>query len=192
MPAPDAARLPRIEAYYPPIDYRDAADVFRPYDDRFPHVAALVGQVIAESDATLVVEHVGSTAIPNCAGKGVIDLMIPYRDGQFEETLAVVQDLGFQIWRSRDPFPETRPVLIGSIQHDGTRFRLHLHLIPEADPEVINQRHFRETLRDNPALIEEYQASKLASLQANPADGTDYNLGKDVFIKRVMANAQAE
>lgn len=191
MPAPDAAALPRIEAY-PPIDYGNSAEVFQPYDERFPDVAALVIQLFAERDAPLVVEHVGSTAIPGCAGKGVIDLMIPYRDGRFEHTLAVIQDLGFQIWRSRDPFPETRPVLIGSVLHDGKSFRLHFHLIPEIDPEVNLQRHFRDTLRENPVLIEEYQASKLASLQAKPADGADYNLGKDAFIKRVMASAETE
>ena len=35
--------------------------------------------MIRRQASGLPVEHVGSTAVPGCAGKGVIDLMIPYR-----------------------------------------------------------------------------------------------------------------
>jgi len=44
----------------------------------------------------ITVEHVGSTAVSGCAGKGVIDLLIPYRKGGLEPDKETLKELGFQ------------------------------------------------------------------------------------------------
>jgi GrpB-like predicted nucleotidyltransferase (UPF0157 family) len=46
---------------------------------------------------------VGSTSVPGCAGKGVIDLMVVYPPGHLDDTKAVLADLGFQ--RQLSSFP---------------------------------------------------------------------------------------
>ena len=53
-----------------------------PYDPRAPEVARRVTEIIHRQLPHVLVEHVGSTAVPGCAGKGVIDLLIPYREGE--------------------------------------------------------------------------------------------------------------
>jgi GrpB-like predicted nucleotidyltransferase (UPF0157 family) len=44
----------------------------------------------------VIVEHVGSTAVPGCAGKGAIDLLVPYREGELEPVKEILEQLGFQ------------------------------------------------------------------------------------------------
>ena len=45
-----------------------------PYDPRAQEVARKVARMINHQLPDFTVDHVGSTAVPGCAGKGVIDL----------------------------------------------------------------------------------------------------------------------
>jgi GrpB-like predicted nucleotidyltransferase (UPF0157 family) len=171
---------------YEYIRYEDPDAAYRPYDPRFPEVASRVIDLIRERMPDAVVEHVGSTAIPGCAGKGVVDLMLLYPPGHLVAGRDTLDALGFQRHERPGAFPEERPVRIGTIEHDGETFRLHVHVIAADSPEAAEQRRFRDTLRDDPALVEEYVARKRAVLAAGATDGNDYNLGKDAFIKGVL------
>lgn len=174
---------------YAYVRYRDPTDAFRPYDARCPTVARRVAGLVRDRLPGARVEHVGSTAVPGCPGKGVVDLMLPYAPGDLDATCSAVRRLGFQLYLGRDPFPPERPVYVGTLTH-GDPFRLHLHLIPVADPEVAAQRRFRDALRANPALVAAYAEQKRAVLAAGAADAGDYNNGKAAFIRSVV-DAQA-
>src|SRR4051812_12650197 len=178
---------PPIDAY-PFIDYTDPAVAFKPYDPRFPEVAdALIALIARCVDTADSLEHIGSTAVPNCAGKGVIDLMLVYASGELTRTAAAVDALGFQAFSSaRQPFPEERPVRIGSFLHGAERYRVHLHLIPAGSSEIETQRRFRDTLRSDPALLEAYVSSKREALRSGVRDSTDYNRAKEAVINRVL------
>jgi GrpB-like predicted nucleotidyltransferase (UPF0157 family) len=176
-------------APYRAIDYTNPEDAFRPYDARFPAVAEALVHRLGAAMPQIAAEHVGSTAIPDCAGKGVIDLMIPYPVGALTELLASIEGLGFRKFLSRDPFPEQRPVCVATAEWRGKEYRVHLHLIPDGDPEIEVQRRFRDTLRADPELVEQYVASKRTSLGLAPRDSTDYNRGKNGFIKSVIGQA---
>lgn len=173
---------------YAPVRYEDPAAAFRPADARCPAVARRVAGLIRDRLPGARVEHVGSTAVPGCPGKGVVDLMLPYAPGELDAFRSAVEGLGFQLHLGRDPFPPARPVFVGTLGHDGVRFRIHLHLIPAEDPEAAAQRRFRDALRADPALVTAYAARKRAVL-AGPErarDATDYNRGKDAFIRAVI------
>ena len=79
-----------------------------------------------------------------------------------------LESLGFQRQTSVDPFPEERPLRLGTIEHDGTTFRLHVHVIAADDAEAAELRAFRDRLRADPALLEEYVASKQAAFANGP------------------------
>ncbi|MHC4260337.1 MAG: GrpB family protein, partial [Planctomycetota bacterium] len=64
--------------------HRDAE--LRAYDGDYPEVAARVGELIKAELASVAVEHVGSTAVGGCEGKGIVDLMVLYAEGQLEST----------------------------------------------------------------------------------------------------------
>lgn len=171
---------------YEYIDYTDPTSAFRPYDDRFPAVAARVIAMIGERVSSARVEHVGSSAVPGCAGKGVIDLMVSYPPGELEAARDAVDGLGFQRQTNRDPFPEERPVRVGMILHDGDPFRVHVHIIAADSPETAEQLRFRDRLRADRQLMEDYVAIKKSVLMSGVADSGEYNRGKDALIKRIL------
>lgn len=169
------------------IRYEDPADAFRPYDPRFPTVASVVITLIQDHLPDAVVEHVGSSAIPECDGKGVVDLMLLFEPGGLDVARRVLYVMGFQRHTGPKAHPEDRPVFIGSIDHDGEPFRLHVHAIPGASPEVADQVHFRDVLRERPDLVAEYVAVKRGALVQGVSDSHAYNDLKDPFIRRVLA-----
>jgi GrpB-like predicted nucleotidyltransferase (UPF0157 family) len=171
---------------YTYVNYRDPAAAFQPYDARSPDVARRIVTLIQTRMPDTRVEHIGSTAVPGCAGKGVIDLMLLYPPGRLAAARATLDALGFQRHDRPGAFPEERPVRIGTLDHDGSTFRLHVHVIAADSPEVAAQRAFRDRLRADPALVAAYVARKRAVLAAGVADGNAYNLGKDDFIKGVL------
>jgi GrpB-like predicted nucleotidyltransferase (UPF0157 family) len=129
------------------------------------------------------IEHVGSSSVPGCAGKGYLDLVIPYRDARH---LGAINDvlfaLGFGRQRNRDPFPETRPLRVGAIDHKGETFLLHVHVVSERTREAEELLDFRDRLRADPILVAEYVAAKRAILGAGVRDGDDYAERKGTFI----------
>ncbi len=85
------------------------------------------------------------------------------------------------------------PVLVRMWVHDGDNFRLHLHLIPAAGPEVTAQRCFCDALRANPAPVTAYAERRRAVLADRPVGATGDNRGKAAFIRPVMrGNADAD
>jgi GrpB-like predicted nucleotidyltransferase (UPF0157 family) len=155
----------------------------RPWNPRAPRAAARVAALIVERLPDTAVEHVGSSAVPGCAGKGYLDLVIPYRD---ETHLAAINEalfaLGFGRQRNRDPFPETRPMRTGAIDYEGEIFLLHVHVVPESTHETAELLDFRDRLRADAALVADYVAAKRAVLDAGVRDGVDYAERKGAFI----------
>jgi GrpB-like predicted nucleotidyltransferase (UPF0157 family) len=178
---------PILEYEY--VQYADLGAAYRPYDARYADVARRVAGLIVERMPDARVEHIGSSAVPGCAGKGIVDLMVLYPPGRLVEARNAVDSLGFQRQSNRDPFPEGRPLRVGTIEHDGELFRLHVHVIAADAEEAAEQVRFRDTLRADPALVEEYVAIKRAVLATGVADNVEYNRGKEAFIHRVIGRA---
>jgi GrpB-like predicted nucleotidyltransferase (UPF0157 family) len=161
----------------------------RRWNPRAPEVAARVVALIAERLLDTRVEHVGSSSVPGCAGKGTLDLAIPYRDASHLDAINVVLfALGFGRQRNRDPFPETRPMRIGAIDQEGETFLLHVHVVPDTSHHLVELVDFRDRLRADPALVAEYVAVKRAILNAGVREGDDYAERKGTFIAALGYN----
>lgn len=158
---------------------------FLPYDPRFPAVASRVAAIIQARMATARVEHTGSTAVPSCGGKGNIDLLMLYPPGHIDQARHTLDSMRFQRWTGRDAFPESRPVRIGTIEHDGATFRLHVHVVVADSPEVAEQIAFRNALRADTALVRAYEARKREVIAAGVTYGPDYSRAKEAFIRGV-------
>ena len=94
--------------------------------------------------------------------------------------------VSFQRHTSRDPFPEDRPMRVGSLVHDGEMFLLHVHAIPETSPEVDEMRFFRACLRADPDLVKAYVARKREIIASGVTDSLDYCHAKGEFIREVL------
>ncbi|WNG32425.1 GrpB family protein [Archangium violaceum] len=174
------------------VPYIRETVVCRSYDARVVDVARRVDEAVREHLPDVTVEHVGSTSVPGCAGKGVVDLMIPVEPGQLEPVKALLDALGFQRQvppAGHEPWPESRPMREGSLEHEGTRFNLHVHVIPADSPEVETQRRFRDRLCADPVLREAYVALKRDILSRGITNSGDYSLAKDSFIRGVLENS---
>jgi GrpB-like predicted nucleotidyltransferase (UPF0157 family) len=147
-----------------------------------PAVARKVAQLIAGRRPGAVAEHVGSSAVPGLAGKGTVDLLLPT---PAEDIPAVTDDLlalGFQRQAVATAFPPTRPMLQGVIRHEGSSFRVHVHVVPAASPEVAALRGFRDALLADPALRREYEQLKRAIVGAGTVDSVAFSKAKHAWI----------
>lgn len=174
--------LLRIESY------RAQPAAFLPYDARWPEIAALLKRAIENQDARLQVDHIGSTSVPECRGKGVIDLAVTYLDGDLEAAKAALDALGFQRQRGRDPFPESRPMREASITALGGTFDVHAHVIPRDGEEHRQLAGFRDVLRRNPELRRAYENDKQRIINSGITDSLEYCYAKEAFIKSALSD----
>lgn len=173
----------------PILPYSESRTGYVEYDPGAVSVAAHVGALIKSAAPWTEVEHIGSTAIPGCAGKGIVDLMALYPVGRLDATREAIDRLGFQRQRIGHIFPEERPMRVGAIEHAGKRYRLHVHLIEARSAEKETLRLFRDRLRASAALRNAYQEKKRAILRSGVRDPEQYTHAKGEFITSVIATS---
>jgi GrpB-like predicted nucleotidyltransferase (UPF0157 family) len=169
-----------LEPYInPPACYQE-------YDPIAPRIASLITARVAQIEPNLAVEHIGSTAVPGCAGKGIVDLAVLYGEGGLDRAKQVLDTLGFQRQTTRDPFPEDRPMRVGAISHAGRTYQLHAHVIRADSSEIIELMAFRDRLRADPELREAYESTKRQIMAAGVTDSVAYCEAKGGFIRQVL------
>ncbi len=168
------------------LEYEALPAACLPYDPAAAQVARLVSRFLEERLAGVRVEHVGSTAAPGCAGKGVIDLAVIYENGDLVRVRDAIDDLGFQRQKNREPFPEERPMRQGAMEYEGKRYRLHLHVIEKSSPELEELRFFRDCLRADAELRRVYADKKRSVIKAGVTDPTDYAIAKGEFVRECL------
>jgi dephospho-CoA kinase len=154
-----------------------------PWDPGVVEVAARVIEIIRERRPDLVVEHIGSTAVPGLPGKGIVDLSTETDPAAIPGVVETMYELGFGPQQGPDPWPATRPMLVGSYELDGREYRIHFHVQP-AGGDFSLDLLFRDALRDDPELAAEYAnvKSEIVDSTDGPLDGVVYQDGKGVWI----------
>lgn len=120
--------------------------------------------IVVNQGLDISIEHVGSTSITHLMAKPIIDIDLIYSNqNDFEkirENLACVgySHVGDQGISGREVFKRkgaiTKNNTLDSIRH-------HLYVCHESNPEFKRHLLFRDALRSNPQLREEYQQLKL-------------------------------
>ena len=159
----------------------------QPWDPNALLVAHRVTAIIRARRPELAVEHIGSTAVRGLPGKGIVDLATETDAAELPDVVEAMYDLGFGPQPGPDPWPATRPMLVGSYALDGREYRIHLHVQPRGGDFPIDLR-FRDALRDEPGLAAEYANVKSAIVEdaAGPLDGVVYQDAKGVWIVETM------
>ena len=162
---------------------RLAAEVHE-WDPKTVDVAAKVAELVRERRPDLTVEHIGSTSVPGLPGKGIVDLSIEASPADIPAIVAMLYDLGFGPQPGPDPWPPTRPMPVGSMELDGTRYRIHLHVQPQGGdyPRDIS---FRDALRNDPELRRQYESLKRGITDSGPVEGLRYTHSKTAWILQV-------
>ena len=154
------------------------------WDPRTADVAARVAELVAEHRPDLTVEHIGSTAVPGLPGKGIVDLSIETDPADIPSVVSMLYDLGFGPQPGPDPWPPTRPMPVGSMELDGRRYRIHLHVQPVGG-DFRRDLAFRDALRNDPDLRRQYESLKRGITDAGPVEGLRYTHSKTAWILQV-------
>ena len=169
----------------PPIGpYERHVATVEPWDPRAIEVAKAVAELINERRPDLVVEHIGSTAVPGLPGKGIVDLAIATTAEDVPVVVALLHELGFGPQPGPDPWPPSRPMLVGSLVRAGTTFRIHCHVLPDRE-ELKRDIAFRDALLGDPQLVEGYAALKAGIVTSGPLEPHQYTYRKQAWISDV-------
>jgi GrpB-like predicted nucleotidyltransferase (UPF0157 family) len=164
------------------LPYSSLPAEFRDYDPEAVEVVRLLKDAIESADSQLRVDHIGSTSIPGCGGKGVIDLAILYPEGHLARARTTLDKLGFQKQSGPEPFPEDRPMRVGCLEHKGRRFQIHAHVIAVDSQEYGELVWFRDRLRCDSSFRQRYEERKRAILANSIRDSLEYCHAKGEFI----------
>lgn len=155
------------------------------WPERFELEAALLRSVLGPwlvSD----IEHIGSTAVPGLSAKPVIDIMAPVQDLEASRpAIAAAVAAGYchypykpdQMHWFCKPSPSVRT-------H-------HLHLVPWGSPLWHDRIHFRDELRRDRLLADDYQRLKISLAALHAHDREAYTEAKSTFIASVLQARRA-
>ncbi len=165
--------------------------VFKPYSKVFPELFHKEKERIASSLKTaLAIEHVGSTAVPNLGGKGIIDIAIAVNKQDMESATQQLQDLGYEFRPAYSTSDRLYFVIYLPDSEEETR-RYHIHLTYPESSEWKNLIDFRDYLRNHPQEAKEYAEMKqLASTEANNI-GEHYRKLKEPMFQKIKSLTEA-
>jgi GrpB-like predicted nucleotidyltransferase (UPF0157 family) len=135
------------------------------------------------------VEHVGSTAVPGLRAKPIIDMLVPVRS--LPAVIAAVPLLKGAAWMPwpEDPLREYRLWFLKPSPEARTH---HLQVVEADHPHAVALVAFREALRADDRLRDEY-ASLKERLAAEHADNRNaYTNAKAEFVTRALRQAGVE
>jgi GrpB-like predicted nucleotidyltransferase (UPF0157 family) len=169
-----------------PYERRDAS--VKPWDPAYAVVAAELVDLVHTVRPELVIEHIGSTAVPGLPGKGIIDLGTETDPGAIPAVTDALLGLGFGPQPGPNPWPPTRPMLVGAVVRDGREHRIHFHIHPRGSGDLAKDLRFRDALRDDPSLRDGYAhvKSDIAGPDGGPVDAVRYQAEKGVWIIEVF------
>jgi GrpB-like predicted nucleotidyltransferase (UPF0157 family) len=182
LPHPHPPEAGMTAAPQPPIGrYRRVPVQVHQADPQAPEVARRLIALIATRWPSTPAEHVGSSAVPGLAGKNIIDLLLAADPADIPAITQTLLELGFQ-HQVPAAFPASRPMLWGTFHDGATDYRVHVHVVPAASPEVAAMRGFRDALRADPLLRRRYAGLKRAIVAGGPVDPIAFTKAKHDWI----------
>lgn len=129
------------------------------------------------------VEHIGSTAVPGLTSKPILDMLAPVIALiDAEGSVKVLEALGY---RHQDHRPHEA---LWFYKQDGEDYERRTHQVHLTEPGSSLWRErltFRDALRQDPVLRDDYEAVKRTAA-AETDSLADYNRGKRGFIANVL------
>ncbi len=161
--------------------------VFKPYAKIFPELFLKEKErIVSHVKAVLFIEHVGSTAVPNLGGKGIIDIAIAVHQRDMDAVSQQLQNLGYEFRPGFSTQERYYFIIYLPDPEEGQR-RYHLHLTYPENSEWQRFIEFRDYLRSHPQEMEEYaEMKRQAALEANH-NGEQYRKIKEPMFAKVSS-----
>jgi GrpB-like predicted nucleotidyltransferase (UPF0157 family) len=157
-----------------------------PYDPAWPSLFSLLEERIREAlgESVLLLEHVGSTAVPGLSAKPIIDMVLAVGDSSAEESyVEPLEQKGFTL-RIREPdWYEHR--LLKSVDVAG-----NLHVFSAGCEEIERMLLFRDWLRDHPDRRLRYEETKRELAARTWKYRQNYADAKSEVVEEILARAR--
>jgi GrpB-like predicted nucleotidyltransferase (UPF0157 family) len=163
---------------------RDAPVEIVEYDPAWPARYGAERARLTPLLAGAEIHHFGSTAVPGLAAKPVIDMIALVRDLD-APIVALVASAGYQFPAAFNATLTHRRFLC---YPTASRRTHHLHLVDKHE-ELERRLRFRDRLRADPALANEYVVLKRMLAERYRNDREAYTEAKGVFVKRAEQSA---
>ena len=167
-------------------DRIDAPVLLAEADPSWPDLgASLIADIESVlGDAVPLLEHAGSTSIPDLAAKPVIDLVLALRDPTDEESyVGALEQLGYQL-RVREPeFDEHRMLKL-------TEPSVNLHVFGLGSREIDRMLSFRDHLRTEADDRELYERTKRGLARQTWEFVQQYADAKSAVVEQIVARAE--
>ena len=166
-------------------EHQEAAVEVLPYDEGWPAMFASEKELLARLLSPWLageIEHVGSTAIPGMPAKPVIDIMASVASlDASRPAIEAVASAGYL-------YASYKPDLMHWFCKPSPQHRTHhLHLIPMESSLWHERLAFRDALREDSVLAQEYADLKLRLAERFRFDREAYTDAKGPFVARVLA-----
>lgn len=159
-----------------------------PYNPEWPAMfAAEKVQIEAALGALAVgVHHIGSTAVPDLDAKPVIDILVEVRQlPDARACIAPLQMLGYAFI----DYPQN---VDRRFFRKGLPRTHHLHIVERGSPSARDHLDFRDALRADPELVEQYRQIKAELAGKYRRDRAVYSESKGAFVGRVLKRFRGE
>lgn len=147
------------------------------YQDELQTLFLSVRDSVLDAYPTAVVEHVGSSAIPGAASKGDLDICVLVAPELHVEAVTALLSAGYTI--KTDTLQTSELCMLESPRQD---FEIALQVVAVGSQFEFFMR-FRDLLRGNPDLVEQYNQLKFRHFAGPP---NEYREAKAKFISSVL------
>lgn len=159
--------------------FREYDPVYKEYFDQEKNqIRNLLGR-------NIFIEHIGSTAIENLGGKGIIDVLVGVPQGSNMEETKMLLDAGKYEFREVAS-TLTRLFFRRDYMQDGRPRRVHIHVVEHGGEEWMEPVAFRDYLRVHPDLVLQYVQIKKDAVEKAAGDGEKYRAFKHEFIQEIL------
>lgn len=137
----------------------------------------------------IIIEHFGSTAVPNTVGKGIIDVLIACNSNTDQELIKDILVTADYRQGELNKQPDGRLFFCNTSgqTHAGDT---HLHLVIKNTPNHLDVIKLKNYLLQHPETVKSYNQEKLRLAQVTNNDRTQYVSQKTEFMKKLIAEVE--
>ncbi len=174
-------------SYLPPLGLNQNELRLSPYRDEWPALFETEKKILvsATGDRVRDIQHVGSTSVPGMRAKPILDIAIAVEE--FEAATVCVEPLiglGYT-YRGENGIPRRHYF------QKGEPCTHHVHMVEAPSEEWSKLILFRDHLRSNRSVAEEYGRLKTALVDSLARDRKAYLAAKAEFITEAIKEARA-
>jgi GrpB-like predicted nucleotidyltransferase (UPF0157 family) len=157
--------------------------VFRPYSKKYTKIYINEHDRLTKILGNVVIEHIGSTAVPGLGGKGIIDIIIAVTRSDMKKASKNLQKNGYDFKESGG----TKNRLFHQKDHDDGR--VHVHIVATNGKDFRNTVALRDYLKNHKEDVKKYTEIKKKAAKICHGDKEIYREHKKRFLERLTEKA---